>query len=234
MSRSNPTVDLVNPAKVVLEWAAGANAGHLKYYNRETKEKCTIATPFKFAVLDERVTIMGYHKASNSGIFAPEVEKTSSEDLKVMTYVGGAVKVLIEGLYGDIKEKVKAMGGNFHKVIYASVIESKDPYVPEGSVVRLAFKGSAVSAWGDFKNPTKGGVEVGYKQLDNGNVTYRAPVFTPIDITDEQGDLADQQDVELQEFFKAKKMADWAREEEKETTPSPAATTEEVEEEVPF
>ncbi len=116
MSRSNPSVDLKNPATQVLEWAGASDAGYLKYYDKEAKEKKSIGLPFTFAYLDEMVSILGYSKQYKANIFSNEVRRTSSEDLKVMSFSNGKVITICEGIYSEIKDELKMAGGKYHDI----------------------------------------------------------------------------------------------------------------------
>lgn len=184
IKHENPNPTSLNPTQQYWEWKSDDKT--FVYYDKaiaetckskeEIKEKANIpvALPFKFLVLAELVTIKGYNKAANTGIYSNEVFYVSSEELVVKTFDN---KVIAKGLYNDIKNEVQLAGGTYRKSIYVML--------ENGSIVNLSIKGAAVRTWSEFtKALSKGATEnfwinlTGAKDEKNGKVEYTIPQFS--------------------------------------------------------
>lgn len=219
MSRSNPTDAIRNPSTRWFEFAGGVDGGFVRYYDKETEKQVPLGNAqdggkFVFILLDEMATVKGWHDPSESGIFANEVKDTRQDTLVVRSFKGGE---LASGLYASIKDKIVASGGHFVSSCY---IAYKD-----GETLRLGnihFKGSALSAWMDFKKecPTKkdaagkslkayylDAVKIeGFDQGKKGSIVFRTPKFSIVPITEDTNKQAIGLDGELQAF-----MADYLK-----------------------
>lgn len=159
-----------NPSKFFLEWKS--NEKTFQYYNKETKEKVNMTLPFKFLTLKEMHTVKGWNDSSESAIYSNEVKYIGSDPLSVKSFKGGE---LANGLYKDIRTRIKDCGGHYVKSVYI-MMESGDIY-------NLQLKGSAVQAWGDFTKKTRlrladEWVEVVKAQeKTKGSIKYSVPVF---------------------------------------------------------
>jgi len=119
---------------------------------------------------------------------ANEVKFISKDEINVRTFKGG---VSIKGIYKEIKPQIEALGGVYHKSIYIMT--------EGGKLVNLAFKGAAVSEWGDFTQKTRNRladewIEVyDAEELQKGKINYSIPKFKfNTSLTKEQCDQADE------------------------------------------
>lgn len=209
MSRSNPTEGARNPSTRWFEWSGGAEGGFVRYYNKETKEHVPVPDGFTFLLLDELATVKGWHEASESSIFANEVRDTRQEVFVVKSFEGGE---LASGLYGNIRDRIVAVGGHFCVSLYLAY-KGEDGL----KIGNLSLKGAALSAWMDFKKSagTKKGPDgksmrayfvdavriAGYEQAKKGGTTYRVPKFTLATVQEETSKQAVALDLELQAFL---------------------------------
>jgi hypothetical protein len=168
MSISNPKIE--NPCKKFIDFKG--DKGQLFYYDKEKEQQIEILLPIYFVVLDELSTVSGYNKKNDCGIYSNEVHSTVNEILRVKTFKGGES---IIGLYNDIKDSVKALGGKYTKSVYALLI-NKDKST---ELINFKFRGASFSAWLDKKiNSTNAVIGiVDLVQEKNGNTTYMVPVF---------------------------------------------------------
>jgi len=196
MSRSNPTVQ--NPCTKFIDYHG--DDGTFTYYDKESEEKVQIDTPIYFAVLDELSTITGFNEKHGCGIYSNEVNSLTHEILRVKTFKGGESVI---GLYKDIKDNIKAMGGKFTKSVYALLIHEDQ----STEFVNFKFKGAAFSAWLDKKfNPLNFIVGISeFAEEKKGKNVYQVPVFKPFKSNAELDKAAMQQDKLFQEYLKAMK-----------------------------
>lgn len=198
MSRSNPSEHLSNPATRWFEW--NGSKGNLRYYDKDKKQKVDVALPFTFLLLDQLATVRGFHKSSKSGIFANEVKDTTKDPLVVKSFKGGSIA---EGLYREIKDKVKSAGGSYTANCYIA-------YKAEDGELQLAvigFRRASLGGWMDFTKDHRGDLYKGAIKIDgftegqNGNVVFRVPTFKLVPVSDETNEDAAALDEELQDFL---------------------------------
>lgn len=215
MSRSIPSNDMPHPCTRWMEWAGGADGGHLRWYDREKKEKIDVPPDFTFILLDELKTVKGWHEPSLSGIYSNEVRDTTAEPFFVRSFKGVHIA---QGIYKDQRDKIAAAGGHFNLNLYVAFRASGKTF----SIGSIMFKGGALAAWSEFRKKQR--MEVykkairikGSKDGQKGKIKFKLPVFELCDIkaeTDEEAKLLDGQ---LQEYLKSY----FAR-----TVPAKAATT---------
>lgn len=167
----NQTEGSSNPASKFLEWKS--NDKSFAYYDKSLKEKIQVSIPFKFQFLEHFHTIKGWNDASESGVYSNEVKFISKEPLKVKAFKGGEIA---EGLYSDIRSKIRDAGGKYYRSVY--VVSS------EGEIINLQFKGAVVSAYSDFMNEHEGKIESAWVEVNSaedkkkGATKYSVPVFT--------------------------------------------------------
>lgn len=209
MSRSNPTDGARNPSTRWFEWAGGDDGGHVRWYDKDTKETVKIDGPFTFLLLDELSTVKGWHDPSESGIFSNEVRDTRQDVLVVRSFKGGE---LASGVYTSIRDRIKAQGGHYCASLYLAF--------KEGEALRIGnlnLKGAAAGAWMEFKRaaPAKKDANgkslrayfvdaikiASFEQLKKGATVYRVPTFTFATVTDATNQQAAALDVELQAFL---------------------------------
>tara|TARA_R110000764_G_scaffold74340_1_gene150917 strand:+ start:379 stop:1032 length:654 start_codon:yes stop_codon:yes gene_type:complete len=140
MARLNrPTSGNSTPVTKYLNWKS--NDKTFSYYDKEKGENVLVELPIKFLFLEHYHTVKGWNDASESGIYANEVYAISKEPLSVKAFKGGEIG---EGLYKEIKDKVKNAGGVYHRSVYG-MLET-------GDLVNFQLKGSTVKAYSDFYN----------------------------------------------------------------------------------
>jgi len=160
-----------HPVKKFLEWKS--NLKTFTFYDKEKGEDVEVALPFKFLFLQHYAKIDGYNEATNGGIGSNEVYNTTTETLTVFAFKGG---IIAEGLYQDIKTKVEAAGGKYHRSIYVML--------EDGSVSNISVRGSAVSEWSKFMDLNKNLVDNQWitvakaMPMKKGSVSYTVPVFS--------------------------------------------------------
>lgn len=201
MSRSNPHENgAPNPAARWFEW--NGEAGHVRYYDKEKKKNVDMALPFTFLLLDQLGSVGGFHKRSNSRIHSNEVKDTRQDVLIVKAFKGGT---LAEGLYQEIKDKVKVVGGQFVANCYVAFRNGGDSL----AIGSLRFKGGALGAWMDFCKDNradlyKQAITIGtFKEGKTGKVVFRMPVFKLTPLSDATNAKAIELDEQLQEWLSA-------------------------------
>ena len=192
MSISNPKAE--NPCKKFIDYKG--DKGQFFFYDKEKEIQIEIPIPIYFIVLDELSTISGYNKKTDCGIYSNEVHRTTNEILRVKTFKGGEQ---IIGLYNDIKDSIKALGGKYTKSVYALLIhEDKST-----ELVNFKFRGSSFSGWLEKKFNTDKSI-VGITELieeTNGNTIYQVPLFKSFKMTPELRDEAILADTVLQAYL---------------------------------
>jgi hypothetical protein len=192
MSRKDEFNNVKNPSVKFADWKS--NEKTLTYFDKEktsTKNpkgtEVKIKLPFEFVILKEMHTIRGYHEASNSQIFANQVEFTSNQELTVQSRGKG---LLAKGLYQDIKANVKEAGGKYIKVLY---VMDKD-----GQIITIHLKGSSVKVWGEFTYENRDSLVTkfisitGAKDEKKGTIVYSTPIFEVSNlITDEEDKMSE-------------------------------------------
>ncbi len=195
MSLSNPRPE--NPCQKWIRFSG--DTGEFSWYDKETEQEIKINLPISFIVLDSLSRITGYHKASDGGINSNEVHDLRKEPLEVYTFKGSEY---ITGLYRDIKDAVKALGGKFTASVYAVLINEKHL-----ELVNFQFRGAALKSWLDAKiNPGK--IKTGVTEIiedSNGSIHFRKPVFQTFKLDDDLYNQAIEMDKKLQEYLASKK-----------------------------
>jgi len=159
-----------NPAQKWLEWKSEKKC--FEYYDKEASKKVEVKLPFKFLTLKEMHVVKGWEDNSQSGITSNEVSYIGTQPLKVRSFKGGEIA---EGLYRDIKLRVKDHGGYYVKSIYVMT--------EEGEIWNVQLKGSAVQEWGEFTKKSKSRlpdewvVVEGADERKKGATKYHVPVF---------------------------------------------------------
>lgn len=234
MSRSNPNDITRNPSARWYEWAGGSDGGAVRYYDKESKSNLIEKLPFIFIPLDELATVRGWHDPSESGIYCNEVRDTRQDTFVVKAFKGGE---LASGLYAQIRDRIKAVGGHFQSSNY---IAFKD-----GTALALgniSFKGAALNAWVEFKNAHRAEIYkqavaiTGYKDAKKGATAYRIPVFALRHVAPETDAAAIELDKELQTYLagylsrpKDEQTTSVAKD-QRGTEPAPASNREELDE----
>ncbi|MEY3500992.1 MAG: phage Gaia [Bacteroidota bacterium] len=159
-----------NPATKFLEWKSDQKG--FSYYDKGLAKNVEVSLPFKFVFLDELSTVKGWNDSSSSGIFANEVKYLSEQPMTVKAFKGG---VLAQGLYNEIKERVKNAGGHYSKSIYIML--------EDGALANIQLKGSAVQGWGEFVKLNREKMKYSWVNVASatenkkGKVVYSVPNF---------------------------------------------------------
>jgi len=203
--RSNPgTESSPNPAKHFIQWKS-KNA-KFSYYDKETKEDVLLKSPFIFIPLYVCATIKGYNHKKNKTYTSNEVKNLATDVMTITSYnsVTKEKKVEHKGLYADIKDDFD-QNIKFTSSIYAGIKDEKGDL----KLVNLQLNGAGLHHWFDFtKNNDiyKVAVKVAKTTNEkNGDVTYKAPVYEAIKISEEMdiqaGELQEQVEAYLKEYF---------------------------------
>lgn len=227
MSRTSRRGGTSSPIKKYLQFSG--STGEFSFYNKDTKER-EVLDELEIIVLDVRSSVTGYNSTSKAQITSNMVAETGKEPMKVISWKDGKATDIAEGLYKEIKDKVKTAGGKFT----ANVICLAD--VGNGQeVCNLQFQGSSLNGWinfldtldrgGEYDNVItikrgalskldgkefKAVTEKEEKELDAKlKKNPRAPrpiwfyvlAFETAELTEDQADEAVKKDGEVQEYF---------------------------------
>ena len=203
MSRSQPNEVTPNPALRWFEWDGGK--GKIRYFDKEKKENISIELPFDFVLLDRLSTIKGWSDEAESGIYSNEVRDTRDEPFVVKAFK--KLEPIAEGIYSQIKDRVKASGGKFCISCYIAFTNDDDSL----ALGNIQFHGSALSAWMDFESDKehrsrlyKDGIRViSSKMGKKGGVTFQTPVFEFFALDPKTDTEAMGLDQGLQEYLKS-------------------------------
>lgn len=199
MSLSKP-VEKSTKNPVVRYYTFNGATGTLSYYDKETEQKVEVSDAFVFVPTDERSAVEGFCSKKQMGFRSNEVIKTATEKLTIRWNTTGYQ--LFEGLYKDIKDKIKAQGGKYIKSIYGiSKIDG------EWQMINLKLKGASFSSWIELDKKIKGGLiglTIAMKkgpEKKTGMVNYFEPVFKVKQTPEDIHKIALDKDAELQEYF---------------------------------
>jgi hypothetical protein len=193
-----------NPATKFIEWKS--NDKCFNYYDKDAQKNVEIPLPFKFLVLDELHKVEGWNDSLKGKIVSNEVKFISKEIMKVKTYhkdFGGknTTTHLVDGLYAEIKEKVKSSNAHYAKSIYVML--------EDGSLANISLKGSGVQKWGDFTQKTRNRladewvIVASAEDGKKGAVKFSTPSFSFANsISDEEANMADEAFNILESYLK--------------------------------
>lgn len=215
MSRSNQNDTLQNPANRFFEWSG--SDGSLSYYDKEKKEKVNVPLPFTFLLLDNLLTIKGYDTNAGSGIWANEIRQNDVK--KSILTVKNKDGEIAKGLYENIKEKVKSLGGKYAQSCYIAYYEGKELVIGN-----ITFSGSSFGG-GKYKDASRKEIEVGAwmeftktnkndlnskaivlskneQMCTNGATKFFCPKFSVREVSKDTDEIAIDLDTQLQEYLK--------------------------------
>jgi len=194
MSLSNPKPQ--NPATKFIEFKG--DKGIFQYYDKEKESNIEISIPVYFIVLDEFTTIKGYNNQLSCGIYSNEVKNLKTDILTVRDFKGNYE---IIGKYNEIKLKIKEIGGEYCKSVYAALIREDKTL----DFVNFQFRGASLSAWIDKKINIEqfaiGVTEV--IEMKNGSIVFKRPVFKAYSFDENLKKKAVEMDRELQSYFES-------------------------------
>ena len=202
MSRSQPNISK-NPAVRFMEW--NGEKGNLKYYDKTAGEKgenIEVPLPFTFLWLDQTSKVGGWNDAAERSIYSNEVRNISQEALTVRT---SGSNIIAQGLYSEIKEKVKSNGGHYIASMYVA-FKLDDELV----IGNLGLKGAALQSWMEFYRKHQSEIHEkavkisGFQEGKKGSITFKVPEFEIQEAAQETTDKAIELDKELQKFLASK------------------------------
>lgn len=214
MSRSTANDILDNPAVKKFRWSG--KHGEFTYYDKEDKNNIEVPFPFRFLLLDTTSTITGFNEDKEEGYYSNEIKDTKKEALRVRSKSG----LLAEGLYADIKDKLKAAGAKYAQNLYIAFKDTDG----EMKIGVLMVSGSSMSGgtikdenknkipvpgWMDFKNDNnrriyKSAVVVNdTTECVKGDNTYFVPNFEIDEVTEDENAAAEELDNILQAYLKS-------------------------------
>jgi len=179
-SLANNREYIPNPAVKFYEWKGSLNK--LVYYDKEDKERKEV-DKLELIILTLLHTVIGYYKPDKVGIYSNELYKLD-RDFVVKTYgkyeddkIVVAPTIIAEGIYSEIKDKIKVAGGKYCRSIYAYDINAKE-------IVNVRLSGSAISPFIEFSNNKKVFSDIlrgAILQINNKGKQVKdgATVFTP-------------------------------------------------------
>lgn len=197
MSRTNKRDGSSNPAKKFI--SLSGKSGKFGYYDKVNAQTIELEYPITFLPLDVLATIKGYNKPEQTGFYSNEIHNTNSEILKVKLFNKGD---FAEGLYSDIKDKIKANGGKYCSSVYAMMYNENG----EPELVNFQLIGAALTPFIEYtksvKDIYKKAIQVtGSNPSEEGGIEYFIPVFAEKDVSPETSAKADELDIKLQEFL---------------------------------
>ena len=110
MSRTKRSGGTTSPIKKYLQFSG--STGIFSYYDKEAKERVEL-DELEIVVLDVRASITGYDSATKAQFTSNLVAETGKEILKVVSWKDNKPTNVAEGLYKEIKDAVKSAGGKF-------------------------------------------------------------------------------------------------------------------------
>lgn len=232
MSRTKRVERFTSPVEFKLEWVGHEEGGYFKVWDRENKKEIKVELPLRFAYLDCTKAVGGFIESVGRSPYSNEVRYTNSQPFDVRYSKNGKQIPLAKGLWADIKNDI-GKGSKFVNVIYAVLLSDID-VIPFGAVVKIPFMGSCNSQWIDL------GLEDGesfavteFEDRKKGRTNYRAPILERIELTDNEGELADEADDVLQKYLNSTIGKD-VEEHEEDTSEEDAYEEAEEEEDAPF
>ncbi len=200
MSRTKKREGSKNPASKFI--SLSGVTGNFGYWSKEKEQMINLEYPIRMIILDVLSTIKGYHSGKGAGIYSNEIHNQSNEILKVKVFGSDEIA---KGLYADIKDKVKGVGGKFANSVYAVMISDNEP-----ELVNFQFYGASLSPFIDFQKETdiyKNSVIItDVEPAKKGATNYFIPMFEAGAITEEESKIADLMDMELQKYFDEYKL----------------------------
>jgi len=213
---------ITTPVSKYIKWSGAT--GKFSYWDKENQKEVELPKSIKFIKIAERTTIKGYSEAEESGIFANEVKYTSKEPLTAKTFKNN--KILAEGLYKDIKDKIKTQGAKYCKSVYAYNVDTDE-------LVNFQLYGSGFMPYDSNLGEQGQVIEVttNPEKQKKGSNTYFIPKFTQLEVDKEALKKARPHFEALQQYFEARQNG---VEEEKKVDDAIDEVMEEVGTQVPF
>lgn len=194
MSRSNRESSASkSPVELYINW--NAKPGHFTYWDKEQEEDVTVKS-LPMILLDERVSVTGWHDDLETSINSNLIENLTKESLKVIANKNSnnnQMKVVAEGMWADIKDSIKSAGGKYTRNIFA-IVQIKEEWI----IARIQLTGYALFSYGEFmKDIDKDKYDVVItmskgSQKKKGSVKYHGIVEENRPMEGEEGNMADE------------------------------------------
>ena len=205
MPRTAPHNNTPNPA--VCRWKWKGKEGQLLWYDKAAKEEIEEQLPFVCLLLTRTASVTGYSRPRKSGMYSNDVQDTLAQPF-VVRWQSKGLGTVAEGLWQDIKDKVKANGGKFAVNLYVAFRDPADKILKIGCV---QASGCALGPWIEFENTfnddlyTKAIVITPGSKDVSGDVEFVPPAFalkdTKKETDDEAGVLQKQVNEWLDAYF---------------------------------
>jgi hypothetical protein len=139
MSRTSTNTNysrVPNPVRYFISYS-GAN-GTFSYWDKDAKERVEIGNSVDLVLMDTRSAVTGWSEEFGGRIFSNRVKSTTKEQFNVRC----GKNAISEGLWADIKDRVKTAGGKFCTDVFAlaNVNGSWEP-------VQLELSGASLGDW---------------------------------------------------------------------------------------
>jgi len=257
MSRTKKRGGASSPIKKYITFSGSTGTFKYWDKNRGEKGENVELDNLEIIVLDTRASVSGFNESLGVGITSNLVADTTKETLKVISFANGKPNTLAEGLYQEIKPELSSFGGKFTQNVICladvgdgmEVVNLQLSGVALGSWIEFAAE-HPNDAYYDFQITVQKGVlskrlkgktvpvtAKEEKELDakiKKNPRTKQPIwfyvldFQVEDLTEEQSELAVEEDEKLQSYFEA---LTGVVSERNDDTPSSEATAPEDEEE---
>lgn len=110
MSRTRKRAGAQSPIKKYVSFSG--STGMLSYWDKAKEENVEFPS-LDIIVLDVRSSITGFDESRQGSIVSNMVLDTKTEEMKVVSFAKGKPQNIAQGLYADIKSDVKDAGGKF-------------------------------------------------------------------------------------------------------------------------
>jgi len=135
---------LETPATKYWEWSG--SQGKFFFYDKEKKDKF-YQDSLLFIILNQTSFIKGWSDQESVGIYSNFIKDFKTQKLTVKTFNNN---LIAEGLYSEIKDKIKSAGASYNKGVFIYNLESKE-------IEHITFKGSSLTPIIELKNKFKDG-----------------------------------------------------------------------------
>lgn len=232
MSRTKKRGGVSSPIRKYITFSGSTGTFKYWDKNRGEKGENVELDELKIIVLDTRASVSGFNESLGTGVTSNLVADTTKEQLKVISFSNGKPNVLAEGLYQDIKSELSSFGGKFTQNVICladvgdgmEVVNLQLSGVALGSWIEFVAE-HPNDAYYDFQITVQKGVlskrlkgktvpvtAKEEKELDakiKKNPRTKQPIwfyvldFQVEDLTEEQSELAVEEDNKLQSYFEA-------------------------------
>ena len=168
MSRETEFQTLENPATSYVAWAS--NEKSWRFYDKVKKEKTVRDLPVEFIVVKQGSAIKGWDDNAGEGIYSNIITNVSAQEFRVRC----GKSLIAQGLYSEIKEKIKGMGAHYEAKLFA---------VMGDEIVMIDLKGAVLGEWATFLKKNSNNLtshKIIVKKHDDrkkGAVKYSVPLF---------------------------------------------------------